>query len=111
MFLFLLFILFYPNFFTKNQGGSAKRRMDRKPWTRNECLQASTLAILKEWNSGLMFESCAFFSHSDIYFCVCYFTFLLTDPSPLEAFLGGWTVGSSISVGDVRTEGGSDVRK
>ena len=46
-----------------------------------------------------------------LFLCVYYFTFLSTDPSPLEAFLGGWTVGSSIGVGDVHTEGGSDVRK
>ena len=39
------------------------------------------------------------------------FTFLLTDPSPLKAFLEGWTIRLSIGVGDVHTEGGSDIQK
>jgi len=39
------------------------------------------------------------------------FLFFITDPFPLEAFLKGWTVGSSINDGDVHTEGNSDTQK
>ena len=85
--------------------------MDRKPWTWQDCLQSSALTILKEWNSGFMIKSCAFLLPLDFFFCFFFvsitFTFLLTDPSLLEAFLGSWMVGLSIGVGDVCTEGSS----
>jgi hypothetical protein len=43
-------------------------------------------------------------------FISCFF-FVITDPFLLEAFLKGWTVGLSIDVEDVHTEGDSDAPK
>ena len=56
--------------------------------------------------------SCAFsFFLILLFIAIAFILFFVTEAFPLEAFLEGWTVGSSIDAGDVRTEGGSDALK
>ena len=46
-----------------------------------------------------------------LFVAIAFILFFVTEAFLLEAFLEGWTVGSSIDVGDVHTEGGSDAWK
>ena len=64
--------------------------------------------LLLLWRNGI---GALFFCLLTLLFVSFTFIFLLTDPSPLKVFLGGWMVGLSIGVGDVCTEGGSHVQK
>jgi len=80
------------------------------------CLQLPTLAtkqLLRDWTWDFRFSHMLFLWTLLLLFVVFAFLFFffITDPFWLEAFLKGWTVGSSINIGDICTEGNSDTWK